>query len=49
MFTRNRALMGKLVNHPAVTALAIACAAIILLLNFVLLYQTFGGPLPNFG
>ena len=49
MFTRNRALMGKLVNHPAVTALAIACAAIILLLNFVLLYQTFGGPLPNVG
>ncbi|HLJ58537.1 MAG TPA: Nramp family divalent metal transporter [bacterium] len=49
VFTRNRALMGKLVNHPAVTALAIGCAAIILLLNVVLLYQTFGGQLPTFG
>jgi manganese transport protein len=49
LFTRNRAIMGRLVNHPAVTALAIACAAIILFLNFVLLYQTFGGPMPKFG
>ena len=49
MFTRNRAIMGKLVNHPAVTTLAMLCAAVILLLNVVLLYQTFGGHLPNFG
>jgi len=49
MFTHNRAIMGKLVNHPAVTALAIACAAVILLLNLVLLYQTLGGPLPKLG
>src|ERR1019366_3607589 len=49
MFTRNRAIMGKLVNHPAVTALAIICATVILLLNAVLLYQTFGGHLPSFG
>jgi manganese transport protein len=49
MFTRNRAVMGKLVNHPAVTAVAIACAVLILFLNGVLLYQTFGGQFPNFG
>jgi manganese transport protein len=49
MFTRNRAIMGTLVNHPAVTALAIVCATVILFLNAVLLYQTFGGHLPNFG
>ncbi len=49
MFTRNRAIMGKLVNHPAVTALAIVCATVILFLNVVLLYQTFGGQLPDFG
>jgi len=49
MFTRNRAIMGKLVNRPAVTALAILCAVIILFLNAVLLYQTFGGRLPGFG
>jgi manganese transport protein len=49
MFTRNRDIMGKLVNHPAVTALAILCSTVILLLNFVLLYQTFGGRLPDFG
>jgi manganese transport protein len=49
LFTRNRAIMGRLVNHPATTALAVVCAAIILFLNVILLYQTFGGPLPKFG
>jgi manganese transport protein len=49
MFTRNRTIMGKLVNHPVVTALAIVCAGIILLMNVVLLYQTFGGPMPKLG
>jgi manganese transport protein len=49
LFTRNRAIMGKLVNHPVVTALAITCAVLILALNVLLLYQTFGGPLPKFG
>lgn len=48
LFTRNRAIMGRLVNHPATTALAIACAAVILFLNMILLYQTFGGKLPTF-
>jgi manganese transport protein len=46
-FTRNRELMGELVNRRSTTAFAIACAAVILLLNVVLLYQTFGGQLPN--
>jgi manganese transport protein len=49
MFTRDRSIMGKLVNHPAVTGLAIVCATVILFLNVVLLYQTFGGQLPSFG
>ena len=43
MFTRNRTLMGSLVNRRSTTILAILCAVIILFLNFVLLYQTFGG------
>jgi manganese transport protein len=43
MFTRNRALMGALVNRRLTTIFAIVCAVIILGLNFVLLYQTFGG------
>ena len=43
MFTRNRTLMGTLVNRRLTTALAIVCAVVILSLNFVLLYQTFGG------
>ncbi|MGO8693070.1 MAG: Nramp family divalent metal transporter [Rectinemataceae bacterium] len=43
MFTRNRTLMGSLVNRRSTTTLAILCAVTILFLNFVLLYQTFGG------
>jgi manganese transport protein len=46
MFTRDRGLMGSLVNARMVTALAILCASVILFLNVVLLYQTFGGALP---
>jgi len=49
MFTRKREIMGNLVNHPAVTALATFCSAVILFLNVVLLYQTFGGQLAGFG
>ena len=49
MFTRDKSLMGKLVNHHWITGLAIGCAGLILFLNFVLLYQTFGGQLPSFG
>jgi len=47
IFTRNRQIMGTMVNHRLTTLLATACATIILFLNFVLLYQTFGGQLPN--
>jgi manganese transport protein len=43
MFTRNKELMGSLVNRRATTIFAIVCAVVILGLNFVLLYQTFGG------
>jgi manganese transport protein len=47
MFTRNRELMGALVNHRVTTLLLSACAVIILFLNVLLLYQTFGGPIPG--
>ncbi len=40
--------MGGLVNRLSTTAVAILCAAVILFLNVVLLYQTFGGQLPGF-
>ncbi|MGA2479952.1 MAG: Nramp family divalent metal transporter [Spirochaetia bacterium] len=43
MFTRNRTIMGSLVNRRLTTILAILCAVIILSLNVVLLYTTFGG------
>jgi manganese transport protein len=46
LFTRNPEIMGRLVNHRRTTALATLCAAVILLLNVVLLYQTFGGTIP---
>jgi manganese transport protein len=46
IFTRRRDIMGVLVNHSITTVLAILCAAVILLLNVVLLYQNFGGTLP---
>lgn len=35
-----------MVNSRLVTALATACAAVILFLNVVLLYQTLGGTCP---
>ncbi|HLI56870.1 MAG TPA: Nramp family divalent metal transporter, partial [Actinomycetota bacterium] len=41
-FTRNRSVMGDLVNHPMTTVLGWACAAVILILNAVLLIQTLG-------
>ena len=46
MFTRDRSIMGSLVNRRFTNFLAIICAVVILFLNVVLLYQTFGGPLP---
>src|SRR5438552_6896539 len=47
MFTRNRELMGTLVNRRSTTVLAILCAALILVLNAALVFQTFGGTLPG--
>ena len=43
VFTRNPEIMGALVNRSLTTWLAIACAAVILMLNAVLLVQTLAG------
>ncbi len=43
IFTRRRAIMGTLVNHPATTVLITAVASIIIALNIFLLQQTFFG------
>jgi manganese transport protein len=48
MFTRNPTIMGSLVNRRLTTVLAVVCAAVILSLNIVLLYTTFGGQI-SFG
>ena len=46
IFTSRRAIMGTLVNAKLTSVLAIVCSVFILALNIVLLYQTFGGPMP---
>lgn len=46
LFTRNRELMGTLVNCQSTTALAILCAVVILVLNAALIYQTFSSNVP---
>jgi manganese transport protein len=46
-FTRRRDIMGTLVNHRFTTVLAVTCSAIIVVLNVLLLYQTFGGVVPG--
>jgi manganese transport protein len=43
MLTRRRDLMGSLVNSPYTTAAASVVAAVIILLNAFLLYETFFG------
>jgi manganese transport protein len=48
MFTKNRTIMGSLVNRRLTTILAVVCAVVILSLNIVLLYTTFGGQI-SFG
>ena len=48
LFTSNRRIMGGMVNQRWTTAVASLCAVVILLLNVLLLYQTFGGTLPFF-
>ncbi|HWD09123.1 MAG TPA: Nramp family divalent metal transporter [Actinomycetota bacterium] len=42
-FTRDRHTMGDLVNHPMTTVLGWACAALIVVLNAVLLVQSLAG------
>jgi manganese transport protein len=49
MFTSRRDIMGVLVNRPITRAAAWACAAVIVVLNVLLIYKTFGGPLPGIG
>ena len=49
LLTRRRDLMGGLVNRPSTTVLASLCTVIILSLNVLLLYITFGGSLPVAG
>jgi manganese transport protein len=50
LLTRRRDLMGEhLVNRPLTNVLAGACATVIVLLNVVLLYATFGGAIPGAG
>jgi manganese transport protein len=43
MFTRRKDIMGSLVNKPITTFLASLTTAMIIALNFFLLYQTFIG------
>jgi len=43
VFTRRRDVMGTLVNRRTTTLFASVCAAVILLLNILLIYQTGGG------
>ena len=49
MFTRRRAIMGEFVNNRLTDWLAIVGTAIILVLNVILLLQTFGVPIPGLG
>jgi manganese transport protein len=49
LFTRRRDVMGSLVNRPLTSVLAALCAAVILVLNVLLLYQTFGGGVAGIG
>jgi manganese transport protein len=47
IFTRRRAVMGSLVNRPLTSVLAVAASIIILALNALLLFETFGGKVPG--
>lgn len=46
LFTSRKRIMGALVNKRVTTALAILCSAVILALNVLLLFQSFGGTFP---
>jgi manganese transport protein len=47
MFTSNRGIMGVLTNHKITSAAAWLCATIIVTLNIMLIYRTFGGVIPG--
>ena len=47
MFTSRRDIMGVLTNHPVTRTAAWACAVVIVALNVLLIYSTFGGVLPG--
>lgn len=49
VFTRDSKIMGRLVNRPLTTVIVSLCATLIVFLNVILLYQTFGGRIPGFG
>jgi manganese transport protein len=46
-FTRQPRIMGSLVNRGVTTVVASVCAAVIVLLNILLIYQTAGGSIPG--
>lgn len=48
-FTRRPDIMGQFANSRSIDVLAISGAVIVLSLNFVLLAQTFGVPIPGLG
>ncbi len=47
-FTNGRTTMGELVNRPAVKVASTVAATVIIALNFVLLWQLLGLPMPRF-
>jgi manganese transport protein len=47
LFTARRDIMGALVNHRVTTIVGWISAAVIVLLNLLLIYRTFGGVVPG--
>jgi manganese transport protein len=47
MFTRRADIMGQFVNSRLTTIAAIVATAMVLLLNAILILQTFGVPIPG--
>jgi manganese transport protein len=47
MFTRRRDIMGRFVNSKLTTSVAVAGTVVVLLLNVLLIMQTFGVPIPG--
>jgi manganese transport protein len=47
IFTRRKEIMGPFVNGPATNVAAVVSTAVVLLLNVILIVQTFGIPIPG--